>query len=367
VAAFQVFRRGRIWVFANNEVEPASIPRLCKEVSYKTIENILINPFYIGKLKVPGGGRTAEDWIDGIHPPLISASTFQRVQAVLRQRNVSVHYPHLAFYLFRGMLRCRCGRFYSPYVKKGITYYRTRCKPGCTNHRVNVNEKKVDQRVVELLRGIALTPDELRELEIEGNLALNEVSSQREVALASLSREHQKLRADLEFLTRERWTLLRTGVVQADAMRSEEERLVRAIADVEKRMMPYEVPLKDLIEEVVSYTELIRSVPGLYERGLDVDKHALLSMVFTELILDDEALKYRAKDGFDVLLARNDWENGNSAPRVSVKPNFLKRRRRHQNIIAHLDEYHTALKSVSSEIKKVQGKRVQCNDDRRAA
>ena len=333
------------------EVEPASIPRLCKAVSYKTIENILTNPFYIGKLRVPGGRRNAEEWMEGIHPPLISAATFHNVQAVLRRRNVSVHYPHLAFYVFRGFLRCACGRFYSPYVKKGTTYYRTRCKPGCANRVVNTNEKKIDQGVVELLRSIALTPEELRELEIEGNAALTEVSTQREAAVASLSRELQKLRADLDYIARERWTLLRTGAVQPDALRLEENRLGRAIADLEKRLVPYRVPVKDMIEEVRSSTELIRSLPSYYQQALGIEKHALLSTAFTELIFDGGILKYRAKDGFGVLLGRNDGNNGSLAPRESVKPNSSGERVGY--VLRRLDDFHAALKCMSEAIGRV--------------
>ena len=315
------------------EVEPSTMPCLSKAVSHKTIENILTNPFYIGKLKVPGNRHGNGEWIDGIHPPLISATTFHNVQAVLRRRNVSVHYPHLVFYRFRGLLRCGCGRAYSPYVKKGITYYRTRCKPGCANHLLNIKEEKVDQLVTELLRGIALTPDELREIETEGNAALEEVSAYREAAVATLSGAMQKLQADLDYLTRERWTLLRTGAVQPDAIRLEEDRLKGAIADMEKRLAPHEASATDMIDEIVSFTELARGLTGYYERAFDVEKHAVLSIAFTELILDDGTLKYGAKQGFDFLLGRYDGNNGHSAPPKSVLPN--------------LDSFHAALKSVS--------------------
>src|SRR5665213_14597 len=86
-------RRPRTQEEILDELEPSTIPALSKAVTHKTIENILTNPFYIGKLKVPGSRNSSEEWIDGIHPPLISATTFQNVQAVLRRRNVSVHYP----------------------------------------------------------------------------------------------------------------------------------------------------------------------------------------------------------------------------------------------------------------------------------
>jgi DNA invertase Pin-like site-specific DNA recombinase len=351
------FRRPRTREELLDDIEPSSIPRTCMAVSHKTIENILTNPFYIGKIRVFAGQRSTEQWLDGIHPPLISAATFQNVQAVLRQRHVSVHYPHLVFHLFRGALRCGCGRSYSPYVKKGITYYRTRCKAGCANRVLNINEKKLDQLVVKLLRGIALTADELRELEIEGNAALTKVSTQREAAVAGLSRERQKLRADLDYLTRERWTLLRTGAVQPDAIRSEEDRLERAIAEVEKRLVPHELTAKDMIEGVVSFTELIRDLASYYERALDVEKHALLSVAFTELILDDGILKYRAKEGFDVLLNRYHTQNGPSVPQRSVLPNSSKERGRY--ILAHLEEFHTALKKVSGAITQVKNGGVQ--------
>jgi site-specific DNA recombinase len=67
-------------------------PKVSRAITHKSIEHILKNPFYIGKLIVRG------EVISGIHQPLISVSLFNKVQQVLKERNVTIHYVDKEFF-----------------------------------------------------------------------------------------------------------------------------------------------------------------------------------------------------------------------------------------------------------------------------
>lgn len=80
-------RRKRTKQEIANEVSQESIPKLTRKVTHKTIEYILSNPFYIGKLKVK------DSFIDSkAHQPLIDIQLFKKVQEVLQRKSISIHY-----------------------------------------------------------------------------------------------------------------------------------------------------------------------------------------------------------------------------------------------------------------------------------
>src|SRR5262249_40805380 len=151
-------KRNREEIRRNMQV--ASLDEIDRPVDHKTIEYILKNPFFIGKIKVRDGYRDGR-----FHQPLIDHGLYSKVQEILRKRNISIYYMDKRFFTYRGMLRCICGRLYTPYEQKGETYYRSRCKFGCINADPNLTEKEVSVAIQEVLHRISLTPDELEAID----------------------------------------------------------------------------------------------------------------------------------------------------------------------------------------------------------
>jgi hypothetical protein len=93
-------------------VKIESIPKISRKVTVKAIENILKNPFYIGM------NVTGDEWIRSIaHQALIDSSLFYKVQSMMKQRTVTVHYPELQFYPYRGLIKCyycNCSYYNTP-------------------------------------------------------------------------------------------------------------------------------------------------------------------------------------------------------------------------------------------------------------
>lgn len=108
-------------------------------LALNALSRMLHNPFYVGIIRLERTNETFE----GVHEPLVSKSTFDRVQAILSGRLYPRTQVHR--YLFRRLVKCaRCGRSLSGERQKGHIYYRCHsidC-PG-----VSVREDRLDNVV----------------------------------------------------------------------------------------------------------------------------------------------------------------------------------------------------------------------------
>lgn len=144
--------------------EEIKLEPICRIITYKHIQRILSNPFYIGIIKdinAPNGLRVSKS-----HEPLVSKELFYRVQALLKKRRVSVHYTEMLKLPYRGMIRCgSCKRTYTPYEQKGITYYGARCDKTCPNPKKSINAKFIEETVGALMSKLYYTEQELEEID----------------------------------------------------------------------------------------------------------------------------------------------------------------------------------------------------------
>jgi DNA invertase Pin-like site-specific DNA recombinase len=282
-----------------------TIPKLARPVTGKTIENILKNPFYIGK------NRHGNEWIDSIaHQPLIDKGLFLKVQAMLRKKTTSVHYPELTFITYRGLLRCTyCKRSYAPYEQKGIIYYRSKCKPDCPNTAKNINEAFITKKIQAVMNKIAFTADELAEIEKEAFTELNKVTTRRNLELADLYGQLKKAMDDLDYLAKEKLSLLRNQIMTGEQILDEESRLNAFIEDIRARIEANAESSQEMLKYIITFSDLVKNAALYFEHALDTEKRDLATQVFTELFLGDRNLKYTPKQGYDALLARFDSKN----------------------------------------------------------
>jgi DNA invertase Pin-like site-specific DNA recombinase len=177
-------------------VDQKEIPKIAKPVNNKTIENILKNPFYIGKIKI--NKRDNTQFLDGNHSPLIDINIYNKAQEVLKRKNVSIKYVEKDFFVYRGILKCECGRSYSPYIKKGHVYYRSRCKSGCCNNIINISEKKVNSLVEEMLGKISFSEQELEEIRARMEKDIDKISEKRSKELDDLHTQRKRVLGDID-------------------------------------------------------------------------------------------------------------------------------------------------------------------------
>jgi site-specific DNA recombinase len=301
-------RRKRTKEEKSNGVELEEIPKTIRPITEKTIENILNNPFYVGKLLHKG------QLIDSqVHQPLIDFSLFYKVQSMLKARNRTVHYPELAFFTYRGIIKCAtCHRVYSPYIQKGIEYYRASCKQGCPNSVRNVNDKFLTEKVVGILDRVHFDDGELAVLETNSRVALDKITEKRNKELADLHRNHCKILDDLDYLAKDKLSLLRTGIYTPHQILEEEGRLTILLAEVKSKIDACSDSAKAMLDYVIAFSELVKNASEYYIYALDTEKRDLAVQVFSELYIESGELKYVAKYGYDALLRRFDPQFSNS-------------------------------------------------------
>ncbi len=279
--------------------------KVSQVASHKTIENILSNPFYIGKMKSKDG------YISGkFHAPLVDTVLFNKVQGVLKSRCVSVHYMDMSFSPYRNILKCSCGRAYSPYQKKGINYYRVRCVEGCTNKDKNLRETDVHKIIHELMLTVNFTDAEVNEIERRAKSELGTIAIRRDKELDDLNSQRKKVFGDLDYLMSNKLTLLRTNAMRIEDMLADEQRLNTRLKEIDGKITAYEETAQEMVKYVITFSELVKNAGLYYEFALDNEKREIVTEVFTELVFSGRKLdKYIAKEGFEALLCK-DWLSG---------------------------------------------------------
>lgn len=292
-------RRNRTKEQIADNVDVESIPKVERPVSHKIVEKMLTNRFYIGYLRVDGGWREST-----AHQALIDVPLFNEVQKRLAENTKTVRHLDKPFYAFRGLLRCPCGRTYTPYEKKGKIYYRSNCHPSCENTDANLDQEDVDAAVQELMDGVSFTDEELRDIESRSKSELERISARRDSELNDLHAKRRNLLADSDYLKENRVTLLRSGMSPED-IQLELERIEVRLEGVHADIRAQGESAKEMLQYVLTLSELARNASAYYRYALDCEKRELVMQVFYELVFSDRKLvKYSAKDAFGVLLHR---------------------------------------------------------------
>lgn len=198
-----------------------------------------------------------------------------------------------------------CGRAFSAYEQKGIIYYRTRCTPECDNKNKNLKEKDVHKVVQSLFGKIYFSEPELKEIQEEAHIGLDHISKKRNKELDDLNTQQKKIFDDLDYLTKNRITLLRTSSMTIEQVKGEEDRLTADLNAITGRINIYGETAQEMLKYVIMFSELVKGACLYYENALDSEKRDIVSSIFTELVFKDGKLeKYSAKEGFDALLNR---------------------------------------------------------------
>ena len=275
------------------------MPKIARPVDHKSIEYILKNPFFIGKMKVD------DEWVKSkAHQALIDSALFNKVQEVLKRRNRSVRYIDKPFYAYRGLVYCSCKRSFSPYEQKGNRYYRSKCKTGCDNSDCNLTETDINKAIQSVLDQVYFTDEELADIESQARNELDRLSQNRDKKLIDLQTKQRNIMADLDYLTQSRITLMRSSGWTPQYIASEERRLGALLDGVHEEIRIYGESAGEMLKYVIKFSELVKNASLYFKLALDSERQEIATAIFTELIFKDRQLvSYKAKDGFASLLS----------------------------------------------------------------
>ena len=266
-----------------------------------SLQRILRNPFYLGKIK----GNSGEFIESRSHTAIVSENTFSQVQKMLSKKNTSIYYSKVIQYPLRGLIRCtNCQRTYTPYLQKGHIYYMPKCKDDCTNQVKNYSSNLITGKLDEAIFSLTLTDSEKGVL----NSYIDTEASEIEVEIAEqkkiYEREKKKLKENLSYIFDNKLILLKTGVYSPESLLAEEHKLNNQLTDLEGKEQNLSVDIKDTVREVIKFSELIESLCLYGFSANSYEKEQLYRIIFSELLLSENRLGYKCKNGFEYLNMR---------------------------------------------------------------
>ena len=146
-------------------------------------------------------------------------------------------------------------------------------------------------------------------------MELTKVSQRRNSELDDLEGRLKKVKADLDYLLKERITLLRTGIMTVEILTTEEVRIRQEMDDIQTQIQANSISSKAMFDYVITFSKLIENRGKYFQYALDTEKRDLALKAFTELYFMDGRLEFTAKEGFEALFARYSdplWLSGSS-------------------------------------------------------
>ena len=278
------------------QIEPIS-----RLPTFNTIHKILTNPFYTGK--VPGENGC---WIQSrSHEAIIPEDLFKRVQRRLARRNKSARYAEFLDHPLRGTVRCGvCGRVFTPYLKKGITYYGARCSKECTNALKSFNFDYITKRAGQLISSLSFTDAELAEIDARSSTDIALLEGRRLSRLESAERRKKQIREELAYLNANRLVLLKTGVYTPEDYVAEQARLADELDALKQNEDTSDSAMRETIRDVILLSELLKNTAVAYQETDLREKETIIEVIFSELSITENTLEYKCKNGFAALQNR---------------------------------------------------------------
>jgi translation initiation factor 2 beta subunit (eIF-2beta)/eIF-5 len=272
------------------------IPKISRPVTENTISRILTNLFYTGRIL-----NSENEYITSIsHEAIVDDELFGKVQLMLKKKKVSVHYTEKLDELLRGFVRCsECNRVYTPYTKKGIQYYNSRCTKDCPNNFKNFNFNFIDKKIEELITNLYFTDEEIEQMDARVGTDIALLEEKRNKELSQLERQKKKVREDLTYIRSNKLSLLKTGVYTPENLIAEENNLNEQLVKFQEQEQVSDVAMHETMKDIQKLSELVKNVVPYYQFANSREKEQIAKIIFSELYISENTLTYKVKNGFE--------------------------------------------------------------------
>ena len=283
------------------EEDDAVIEKVSRPISLVNMHKILTNPFYTGKILAADGGYVESK----SHDPLITDLLFYQVQRELSNKKVSVHYSEKVPLLHRGFARClHCSRVYTPYMKKGIQYFGSRCTKDCPNKKRSFNLAYLEEHIEAIISTLYFTDEEMAMLDARMSTDVSLLEERRNIQIEKNERLKKKVREDLSYLRSNKLTLLKVGVYTPETWLAEETKLCGELTSLEVIEQTSDEAMHEVIKDIVKLSELLKNGSAHYSFSKSEEKSNIIHIIFSELSLSEDTVSYQVKKGFLPLKSR---------------------------------------------------------------
>ena len=225
---------------------------------------------------------------------------FEKVQAVLKKKKVSVHYVEKLNELLRGFVRCsEYNRVYTPYTKKGIQYYNSRCTKECSNNFKNFNFDFIQKKIEGLITNLYFTDEEIEQMDARVGTDIALLEEKRNKGLEQLEKQKKKVREDLAYIRSNKLTLLKTGVYTPESLMEEEAKLNGKLSAFKESEDISDVAMHETMKDIQKLSELVKNVVPYYQFANPKEKEQIARVIFSELYVSENTLEYKVENGFE--------------------------------------------------------------------
>jgi site-specific DNA recombinase len=265
-------------------------------VRMNQLNETLRNPFYVGIIRLRPTGES----FPGVHEPLVSMATFQRVQDILNGKGPRLTATH--DFTFRRLLTCaHCGRHLIGERQKGRVYYRCQIR-GCPT--TTVREDVLDGQLLAVLGELRFGAEDRAELQ-----RYVEELCRDETAAHDERRKARELRLAV---VRERLSRLTDAYLDGALDKAELEQRKKTLL-MERRELEDAMASDQGTSEiavVASFLELAESAHLLYQQAIPAERRELVEILTSNRAVSGRTCTFTLNSPFNVLMIASQQHNG---------------------------------------------------------
>lgn len=272
-----------------------SIPQVSRPICVNAVSRMLKSRFYTGRTLDNEGKYVPSN----SHEAIVDDELFDKVQVELKKKQTSIRYTKKLSLPLRGIVRCtHCGRVFTPYTQKGIQYFSSRCRDGCENTLRNFNFNFVAKKVGGIIAKLHFTDEEKAQLDERLGTDIALLEEKRHKELEQIERKKRKVREDLAYIRSNKLTLLKTGVYTPESLVDEEKRLSEELDTLQANESVSDAAMHETVQEVWKLSELVKDIEPTYSFASPHEKEEIIRLIFSELSISQNTLKFKCKIGF---------------------------------------------------------------------
>ncbi len=155
-----------------------------------------------------------------------------------------------------------------------------------------------------LISKLKFTDEELTEIDARTKTDLAVFEQKRLKEIEKNDRRKRKLREDLTYLRTNKLTLLKTGAYSPEDFLMEENKLNDELLAIQNEEQASDISMHEVVKDVVKLSELLKDAEVYYSFAETAEKEQIARIIFSELSLYENTLKYKVKNGFAALESR---------------------------------------------------------------
>jgi DNA invertase Pin-like site-specific DNA recombinase len=263
-----------------------------KKISRNGLVCILKNPFYVGLIKIESVGEL----FVGVHPPIVSKTLFDQVQAVFAGKQVRKKLRH--FFVFRRLIDCQnCRQLLIAERQKGNVYYRCHTKD-C--QQKTVREEVIEAALLETYEKLQLTDEEFEYLKAEAEEYLKDAPKQAEIVRKQLLMEISNIETRLAKLA----DAYVDEVFDKETYLAKKNELIIKRQGIKEKLESKSTDEADVAGRLREFLELLKSVYLSYKTANDEEKREMAQITTSNFTAGRKLVLVKLKKPFELMAER---------------------------------------------------------------